>query len=174
MKQQKLCECGCGKPVRLASKTNAKRGWVKGQPIRFIVGHASRKQYNTVVFRVDKKTGCWLWQGSKTSMGYGNLRANSQYVLAHRYMYELVKEKIPDGLTLDHLCRNKLCINPAHLEPVTHAENCRRGVRAKLSHKKAREIRAMKKDHQTTAFIADYYGVNRTTIESILRGKAWV
>lgn len=168
-----LCNCGCGQPVSLATKTNSARGDIKGQPVRFIVGHASRKQTTTVRFEVEKQTGCWLWQGSKISTGYGNLRVNGKYVLAHRYMYELVKGKIPNGLELDHLCRNHLCINPTHLETVTHAENCRRGVRAKLSHKIVEEIKELKRNHQSTAFIADYYNVDVHTINSVLNGKAW-
>lgn len=173
IEQQKKCQCGCGKLAPLASKTNKKRGWIKGQPIRYIWGHASRKQQTAIAFNIDKITGCWIWQGSKISTGYGNLRVNGEYYLAHRYMYELINSKIPENLELDHLCRNPLCINPKHLEAVTHAENCRRGSCAKLSDKTAKEIKALRRSGQSTAFIAAYYGVGRTTITSVLNGKAW-
>lgn len=66
--------------------------------------------------------GCWIWQGPVNPQGYGKL----DFKLAHRFAFELLAGPIPDGLTLDHLCRRPLCVNPAHLEPVTFAENMRR------------------------------------------------
>ena len=173
MKHQKLCECGCGNPVSLASKTNSKRGWKKGYPIRFIVGHASRKQYNTITFWVNKKSGCWIWQGSKISTGYGNLRVNGKTILAHRYMYELIKGEIPRELELDHLCRNPICINPAHLEAVTHAENCQRGKRAKLNRRTVELAKYMRKQGHTITYIANFLQVERHTVSSAIKGKAW-
>lgn len=76
---------------------------------------------------VKRNGGCWEWQGSLTR-GYGTF-APKRFVLlrAHRVAYELLRGSIPDGLELDHLCKNPSCVNPQHLEPVTHAENCRRG-----------------------------------------------
>lgn len=75
--------------------------------------------------KVNKTDGCWLWMGSKTR-GYGGLRTKAGVSLAHRFAYELLVGPIPDGLPLDHLCRVPACVNPAHLEPVTPAENVRR------------------------------------------------
>jgi len=68
---------------------------------------------------------CWPWAGAK-SRGYGGFRVKKQRFSAHRFEYELLIGPIPDGLTLDHLCRNPSCVNPGHLEPVTQAENNRR------------------------------------------------
>lgn len=74
---------------------------------------------------------CWEWIASVTSDGYGRFRAASGVgVAAHRFAYEFYVGRIPQGLVIDHLCRNRRCVNPAHLEPVTHAENVRRGVGA--------------------------------------------
>lgn len=72
-------------------------------------------------------TGCWLWQGAAGPNGYGGVRVNGRQLSAHRRSYELLVGPIPDGLELDHLCRTRTCVNPDHLEPVTHQENVLRG-----------------------------------------------
>jgi hypothetical protein len=77
---------------------------------------------------VDAASGCWVWGGPRTELGYGVLWANTRprSRKAHRVVYEIHRGPIPAGLELDHLCRNPSCVNPDHLEPVTHAENMRR------------------------------------------------
>lgn len=73
--------------------------------------------------KVTVEWDCWTWTGALTSRGYSCLDVGGKRVLGHRHVYELLVGPIPDGLTIDHLCRNKRCINPAHLEPVTQAVN---------------------------------------------------
>jgi hypothetical protein len=80
--------------------------------------------------KVDKTETCWLWRAFIEPKGYGRFRQK----LAHRVSYEMHVGPIPDGLTLDHLCRVRHCVNPAHLEPVTAAENTRRGKEATKTH----------------------------------------
>ena len=70
--------------------------------------------------------GCWNWKGTIDHYGYGQFNRNQKAKKAHRISYEWYKGKIPAGLTIDHLCENKGCVNPEHLEAVTREENGRR------------------------------------------------
>ncbi len=84
-------------------------------------------------YEVDPDTGCWNWIGSKHPRGYGQLRWKGKKALAHRVVYELLRGPIEET-DLDHLCRNTSCVNPDHLEPVSHQQNMARGIRATRSH----------------------------------------
>lgn len=75
---------------------------------------------------VVSSTGCWEWQQNRTNGGYGLMSIRNFPNLVHRVSYEEFVGQIPPGLQIDHLCRNRICCNPAHLEPVTPAENLRR------------------------------------------------
>jgi hypothetical protein len=72
--------------------------------------------------------GCWTWMRYRSKAGYGYLRVDGNGVLAHRLSYSVFREPIPEGMTIDHLCRNRGCINPDHLEAVTIGENGLRGT----------------------------------------------
>ncbi|MES2030874.1 MAG: HNH endonuclease signature motif containing protein [Pseudomonadota bacterium] len=74
----------------------------------------------------EPNTGCWLCVSSNNQRGYARLSIDGQLVTAHRFSYEMSVGPIPNGLELDHLCRQTCCVNPAHLEPVTPFENMRR------------------------------------------------
>ena len=76
-------------------------------------------------FVVDS-SGCWLWTAAHDRGGYGRSYMNGKLILAHRLTYELLVGPIPKGLVIDHLCGNPPCVNPSHLEPVTHRENTQR------------------------------------------------
>lgn len=83
--------------------------------------------------KVEKTPTCWLWHGATDTKGYGHVWVGRRgedtwrQVRAHRLAYELKVGPIPEGMTLDHLCRNRICVNPEHLEPVTLRENILRG-----------------------------------------------
>ena len=81
--------------------------------------------------------GCWQWLGQLDQDGYGRTTVDYRKRLAHRVYYERHVGEIPEGLQLDHLCRNRACVNPSHLEPVTSAENTRRGMVARRAERRS-------------------------------------
>jgi len=93
--------------------------------------NASFASGNVAAFwsNVRRSDGCWEWTAGKTAAGYGNLRLpGGRNGYAHRVAYELSLGEIPVGKVLDHLCRNRACVNPTHLEPVDQRENVMRGA----------------------------------------------
>jgi hypothetical protein len=86
--------------------------------------------------RVEFTNTCWFWRGTPQRDGYGQFKALGKNYMAHRFSYFLSGFEVPTGLEIDHTCRNRNCVNPDHLEPVTRAENMRRSVAkyAKVTH----------------------------------------
>lgn len=167
-----VCQCGCGEPTRRSESNRSRPGYERGQFRRFVNGHSYAK---AKPYLVDPDTGCWVWQraitGPKGSV-YGVIKRNGKRIKAHRFFYEKFKGPIPDGYYMDHLCHNHMCVNPDHLEPVTPAENVRRGRLTKLTIEDAREIRrlagtCLRKE------LAARYGVSYQVITTIILGKAW-
>lgn len=70
---------------------------------------------------------CWVWKSVIRHNGYGQFKIGNLAITAHRWAYEHLRAPIPAGLVIDHLCRNRACVNPWHLEPVTQRENTLRG-----------------------------------------------
>ena len=95
-------------------------GYMKGMPLA-----------DRLWARVDKTqvgTGCWHWMGVTNGWGYGVISNGARRAMVHRVSFELLRGVVPIGLHLDHLCRDRSCVNPAHLEPVTPKENTLRGL----------------------------------------------
>ena len=80
-----------------------------------------------IMKRVEVEGDCWMWQVGLNTDGYGGAWRSGKNHLAHRYVYEFLVGSIAEGMTLDHLCRVRNCVNPDHLEAVTNRENIRRG-----------------------------------------------
>jgi len=76
--------------------------------------------------KVDKTSACWLWTGARNRNGYGSFLVNGKSMLAHRFAYTEFVGSLSADLQIDHLCRVRHCVNPAHLEAVTQSENLRR------------------------------------------------
>ena len=93
-------------------------------------------KFDSIMRRVGipDENDCWPWEGTIDPAGYGRGSFGGVTAMAHRAVYLLIKGDIPQGFDLDHLCRNRRCVNPDHLEPVTHHENCRRGKQAQQTH----------------------------------------
>jgi hypothetical protein len=122
----------CARPIR-------SRGYCRAHYLRLLRGKDMdapvREPYAAPFDRfVDKvdiaDSGCWEWTGWTNGVHYGKFFASTEArkVYAHRWLWEQVVGPIPDGLTIDHLCRNTLCVNPDHLEPVTTGVNTARGT----------------------------------------------
>lgn len=92
---------------------------------------SGREEFDKLPYGIWLRTrfseGCWLWLGATMANGYGRFAVQRRARLVHRVAYEHLRGKIPDGLTLDHKCRQRNCINPDHLEPVTNRDNILRG-----------------------------------------------
>lgn len=85
-----------------------------------------------------QENGCLIFQGCKTHHGYGHVKDNGKMRMAHRVVFEHHHGHIPEGMELDHLCRNRACVNHEHLEIVTHKENVRRGIAGHDHHNRVR------------------------------------
>jgi len=126
------CHCGCGQKTKIADATRPRDGWVKGEPLRYVMNHHRRKPVDEYWVEEDRgyASPCWVWQGN-TRDGYGRIFREGRLWNAHRWYYEQARGSLPEGTEMDHLCRVRACVNPDHLEPVTRTTNIQRGYKAR-------------------------------------------
>lgn len=171
-----FCGCGCGEKTRPAKQSVVSKGIVRGEPANFLPGHWHQWQAKKAPWRFREEdrgyeTPCWVWYGHLDTAGYANPKINGKMVKGHRWHYERCRGPIPPHLQLDHLCRVRACVNPDHLEAVSHVENVRRGDLTKLT---IEQVRAIKfGPHRPYKEWAEELGVDRTCIGLIRRGVNW-
>jgi len=128
------------------------------------------------LIEIDRESGCWLWLGKiNAGTGYGQKQFDGRTVLAHRWVLQWFKGWIPAEAVVDHLCRNRRCVNPDHLEVTTHTENCRRGRATRLTPEQVLDIR---KRLSTARWgdrikIAADFGISLAAVSDIKHGRAW-
>jgi hypothetical protein len=155
------CECGCGEAIPEKDANGRKR--------RFIIGHWRRKSPTEYI--VDPVTGCWNWQRATIKGGYGSALCprRKKVTVAHAIVYERHKGPVPDGLELDHLCRNHGCVNPDHLEPVSHLVNVRRGAKTKYGDEVIAEMTRLMDDGVSYRVIAEQFDCPRKEVHRLVK-----
>lgn len=138
--------------------------------------------------RVGERRGdCWIWDGNKPGGRHGHFCMEGTTVKAHRWIYQFLREPIPDGLVVRHRCDNPQCVNPSHLETGTYADNTadmymrgrapnRKGSNhplAVLSDEDVRAIRRMAGCGKPQWAIARQYGISRQQAGKIIRRESW-
>lgn len=194
------CQCGCGQRTRIAPQTRTDRGWIKGEPLRFVRNHGRR--YNNTADKAfwafvtpGAPDECWLWRGTIEGVGYGRTRYMGEKWGAHRLSWTLHNGPIPEGLFVCHTCDTPSCVNPAHLFLGTPAENMgdkaakargkamfprghaiTRGERhwsAKVDEATVRVLRARFDAGERVGDLAAAFGVSYHAVWQIVRRKSW-
>lgn len=168
-----FCHCGCGQQTKIATRANTSRGHVKGLPIRYVNGHNRRMVGSGYV--LDERgfsSACWISRRAVSGNGYGKVRVGENHVALHVLNYVMKFGPVPNGLELDHLCRQRGCCNPDHLETVTHPVNVQRGALAKLTPRDVVEIRLLDKS-VSNRLAGQMFGVGASQVSRIRNRKSW-
>lgn len=147
----------------------------------------SSKEYLLSQIKIDKKTGCWIWQGSKNEDGYGRKRYKGRTTYVHRVFYEVFVGKIPKGMCVLHRCDTPACCNPSHLFIGTQKDNIDDMVNknrhkpligekhgsSKLTEKDVLEIRRLRKEGMTRKKISEKFLISRGYVYEIVVRRSW-
>jgi hypothetical protein len=136
------CQCGCGGKTGILKRSSKNLGLARGEPAAYIRGH--QRRIKGQAYAVEDRgylSPCWMWL-RQTVQGYPSINIDHVNVYVHRALYENKHGPIPPKARLDHLCRQRACINPDHLEAVTNRENVFRMYVAMVAKALAEELEA--------------------------------
>jgi len=141
------CRNLCTSPATGLCKAHYNQQW-KGnelKPLKKEPFHGTTAERIALYTKIDKKTGCWLWQGAKDQDGYGIMSGfgNGEIQRAHRASYEETYGVLTEGAVVHHKCAVKSCLNPEHLQAVTHQENIAEMFERNYYKKRIKELEAL-------------------------------
>lgn len=119
------------------------------------------------------KTPCWIWLRSRNYKGYGRAMFRGVYKGVHIHMYEMANGLVPNGMQVDHLCRQPSCARPDHLEAVTGTENVRRGRGCVLSPATVLEMKRLRANGMLLRDVAERFNVGLSTVSAACTGQNW-
>lgn len=125
------------------------------------------------LYKVNPVNNCWEFVGCLTHNGYGQMKRNRKHLRANRYFYEKYVNKIPVNYQIDHLCKNRKCVNPKHLEAISAKENVQRSSVAKLSRNQVKEIRSKYLLRYKQTVLASLFNIGQTEISRIVNNLRW-
>ncbi len=136
----------------------------------------AHKKHLRRFYDIDKQTECWIWKQYISPKGYGQLTYKQKVYRAHRFFWLQYNGSLPNWNkreVLDHLCKNKLCVNPSHLESTTVSINTRRGKSAKLNSKDIDKIKLLKSNGKRQIDIAKIFNINQCHVSRIVNSLRW-